>query len=592
MATIIVTSLNDSGAGSLRQAIIDAAAGDTIQFDPSLGGGTIALASELLIDKDLTIDGDEGNPVTIDAGGAANGQFRVFNVDDSDPNNQAQVTIDGVNITGGFAFGSADGNLGDGGGIFNNENITVSNAVITGNIASGDGGGFYNNDLGTANIINTTISNNEANYNGGGVMAFGDTTITNSTINNNAALAVGSGDGGGVAIFGTTDIIQSTISGNTANGQGGGVYVTAVNPHLNHFSSATISNSTITNNLAQTPTLNNGGAGGGLASFALDSTPHKIATTVTSTIISGNFSNTGANDVDELRATSNSIKSGGNNLIGTGNANARFNSTGDQTEVTDPGLTPLGDFGGPTQTHALQVGSAAINTGSNPLGLETDQRGTVSPRVVDGAADIGAFEFDENCIFGTENGDLLSGDNTDNCIYGLAGDDLISGLEGNDTIFGNDGNDELRGGNGTDELFGGKGDDILRGGLDNDILSGDTGNDLLNASDGDDSLLGGAGNDTLIGGQNNDTLDAGLGSDSLFGGAGNDSFLLRSGDGTDLINDYQDGQDQFLLDGLAFSDLTITQSFSDTILQAAGEDLATLIGISAATIDSGDFVTI
>ncbi|NET97035.1 MAG: hypothetical protein F6K05_29565, partial [Okeania sp. SIO1H2] len=202
MAT--VTNLNDSGSGSLRQAITDAAAGDTIQFDPSLGGQTIALASELLIDKNLTIDGDETNPVTIDGGGAANGQFRVFNVDDGNANNQAQVTIDGVNITGGFAFGSNATNAGDGGGIFNNENITISNAVITGNTASGDGGGFYNNDLGTANVINTTISNNEANYNGGGVMAFGDTTITNSTINNNAALATGTGDGGGIAIFGTT----------------------------------------------------------------------------------------------------------------------------------------------------------------------------------------------------------------------------------------------------------------------------------------------------------------------------------------------------------------------------------------------------
>ncbi|OZH53624.1 hypothetical protein AFK68_16375 [Hydrocoleum sp. CS-953] len=74
----LVSNLNDSGAGSLRQAIIDAAAGDTIQFDPSLGGQTIALASELLINKNLTIDGDESNPVTIDAGGNS----RVFNIDD------------------------------------------------------------------------------------------------------------------------------------------------------------------------------------------------------------------------------------------------------------------------------------------------------------------------------------------------------------------------------------------------------------------------------------------------------------------------------------------------------------------------------
>ena len=714
MATIIVTSLNDSGPDSLRQAIIDAAPGDTIQFDPSLGGQTIALASELLIDKDLIIDGDEGNPVTIDAGGQATGEFRVFNIDDG-KDTQAQVTIDGVRITGGYArvIGSDNnhGNDNDGGGIFTNEALTLSNSTVTGNIAADNAGGVYVNDLGSANIVNTTISNNEANYDGGGVLAFGNTNITDSTITNNITLGVYAGGGGVFNAGGTATISNSTISGNSANDTGGGIYTigtgnttitesTITGNTANHdaggvfvYGETTITNTTISDNIATSAIADGGGVsahgnvtienstingnsagddgggvyikddvfghrptatitnstissntansdGGGVFNFgaaeinnstitlneAINGQGDGIAsigdkditsTTVTSSIVSGNVDN---NDVDIVDApvskkNENTFTSGGNNLIGTGNATGSFNHTDDkgkltdQTGVTDPGLEPLGDFGGPTQTHALQAGSAAINAG-NPLDLETDQRGTGSPRVVDGAADIGAFEFNENSIFGTENGDLLSGDNTDNSIYGLAGDDLILGSEGNDTIFGNDGddfilsdggddllfggngNDQLQAGDGIDQLFGGTGDDTLRSGLGNDTLSGEAGNDLLNASDGDDSMLGGAGNDTLIGGENNDTLDGGLGSDSLFGGAGSDIFLLRSGDGTDQINDYQDGQDQFLLDGLAFSDLTITQSFSDTILQAAGEDLATLIGISAATIDSGDFVTI
>lgn len=394
MATITVNTLLDEndgglnqGAGnSLREAITFANAGDTITFADTIAGDTINLTNgALIIDKNLTIDGDETNRVTINAGGNS----RVFTVNDNNVNNQATVTIDGVNITGGLASNSNVRNGVDGGGIFNNENLTISNAVITGNTASGDGGGFYNNDLGTANIIDTTISNNEANYNGGGIMAFGDTTITDSTINNNAALATGTGDGGGIAIFGTTSINQSTISGNTANGQGGGAYVTAYNPNLRHFSSATISNSTITNNTALTPTQNNGGTGGGLASFAISSTPNKTTTTVTSTIISGNFSNTGANDVDELRATSNSIQSGGNNLISTGNATGSFNAT----EISaNAGIDPLADNGGLTQTHALQTGSAAIDAGSNPSNLTTDQRGSGFDRVVGGGIDIGAFE--------------------------------------------------------------------------------------------------------------------------------------------------------------------------------------------------------
>ena len=57
-----------------------------------------------------------------------------------------------------------------------------------------------------------------------------------------------------------------------------------------------------------------------------------------------------------------------------------------------PMLGALGFNGGPTRTQALLPGSPAINTGSNPFGLTTDQRGTGFPRVNGGAADIGAYE--------------------------------------------------------------------------------------------------------------------------------------------------------------------------------------------------------
>ncbi len=54
-ATLTVTNLNDSGAGSLRQAVIDAASGDTINFSVT---GTITLTSaQISINKDLTITG-------------------------------------------------------------------------------------------------------------------------------------------------------------------------------------------------------------------------------------------------------------------------------------------------------------------------------------------------------------------------------------------------------------------------------------------------------------------------------------------------------------------------------------------------------
>src|SRR5881409_2693552 len=55
---ITVTNTNDSGPGSLRQALADANGGDTINFDPALNVHTINLTSaELVIDSSVTING-------------------------------------------------------------------------------------------------------------------------------------------------------------------------------------------------------------------------------------------------------------------------------------------------------------------------------------------------------------------------------------------------------------------------------------------------------------------------------------------------------------------------------------------------------
>src|SRR5215831_6272567 len=75
---LMVTSTADSGAGTLRQAIADAAAGDTIEFGLSLSyPATITLTSEtLLIDKNLTIQGP-GAPALTVSGNHAGRVFRV-----------------------------------------------------------------------------------------------------------------------------------------------------------------------------------------------------------------------------------------------------------------------------------------------------------------------------------------------------------------------------------------------------------------------------------------------------------------------------------------------------------------------------------
>lgn len=56
--TLTVMNGNDTGPGSLRQAILDANSNETIDFDPGLSGGVIVLQSgKLMVDKNLTVDG-------------------------------------------------------------------------------------------------------------------------------------------------------------------------------------------------------------------------------------------------------------------------------------------------------------------------------------------------------------------------------------------------------------------------------------------------------------------------------------------------------------------------------------------------------
>ena len=78
--TRTVTTTNDSGPGSLRQAIADAADGDTIQFDPSLNGQTITLTSaELVIAKSITISGPGPALLRVSANHQA-ANFRIINL--------------------------------------------------------------------------------------------------------------------------------------------------------------------------------------------------------------------------------------------------------------------------------------------------------------------------------------------------------------------------------------------------------------------------------------------------------------------------------------------------------------------------------
>lgn len=98
-ATITVTTLDDSGPGSLRDAIAASNSGDTINFAVT---GTITLTSgELTVDKNLTITGPGSGSLTVERSTASGiPRFRIFTMPDT--GTHFTVSISGLTITKGF----------------------------------------------------------------------------------------------------------------------------------------------------------------------------------------------------------------------------------------------------------------------------------------------------------------------------------------------------------------------------------------------------------------------------------------------------------------------------------------------------------
>ncbi len=255
------------------------------------------------------------------------------------------VTVSAGNISGVFSLGSG-------------LSASLANLIISGGHTGGGGGGVANNG-GTLTVSNCTFTGNNSTH-GGAIYANGGLlTVQDSTFGSNQAT-----DGSGAGIYvnlGTANISYSTFNNNSSNGSGGGIF--------NEAGTVTITNSTISGNSAGTS------AGGGVAKNSGLGT-----VTLTNSIMAGNMGS--AADGTGI------LISGGNNLIGDGTGITGFinGSNGDQVGAAgaaiNPGLAPLGNYGGPTQTMLPEPGSLAICAGAQagiPSGVTTDQRGVGFP---------------------------------------------------------------------------------------------------------------------------------------------------------------------------------------------------------------------
>ena len=437
-ATITVTNLNDSGAGSLRQAILDAMAGDTIDFDVA---GTITLTTgEMIINKDLTVQGPGADMLTI----SGNNSSRIFNIDDGDSDNYIVVSISGLKLENGFRFD-------DGGALLNNEELSIDSCVFDSNTAVFEGAAI-NNEGTIVNINNSIFSGNLIAVRGAAIKNSGTIeNITNSIFSENLAVPdeglsslAGAIDnsgtienianstfssnqatlGGAIANAGDINvIINSTFSSNRAPGfeaAGGAIYndfggnildITNCTFNLNSIEGFDSRGGAIFNreviNISFTTIANNEASGSGDPSGG-GIFEDAGSINIRNSIVAYNTASTGSNcntdiatGADETNNYSNDATCGFGTIL-----------------MVAGELDSLADNGGPTETLALLSGPALNGASAmcdplNTMGVATgvalpsDQR--YFPRPFGAACDSGAFETQPTGFLGVSKTTVVLG---------------------------------------------------------------------------------------------------------------------------------------------------------------------------------------
>ncbi len=344
------TNLSFTAYGFNPSTLVHVAPGTAIQtgINAVANGGTVTLgagtyqegAAIQIQDRVLTLQGAGANLTRLDG----QNSYQVLNISGA----SSQVTVAGVTITNGAI------NPGAGGGILlrPGATLTLRDSAVVQNTANGLGGGIYVGTGAQLTVLNSTIAQN---------------TVLNNT---------GNGTGGGISNEGgTVTLINTTVSGNRADLVGG--IRTAGGGSL------TLLNSTVVDNEALSTTSTATAGGIRLTTGTV---------TLTNTVLAGNRAQRGP----EFSQSGGTVVSGGNNWVGTQGSAGGF-PVGPMDTVGPASLAsvvgPLQLNGGPTPTHALVLGSGAIDGGNNAavVGLLTDQRG--GDRIGGGTVDIGAYEY-------------------------------------------------------------------------------------------------------------------------------------------------------------------------------------------------------
>lgn len=338
-----VTNPDDSGPGSLRQAIADAAASpgaDVVVFSASLPvPATVSPVSALSINDPggLVIDASAlPAAMTLDGGNA------ISLIEQTSATSSLLIRRLNLTRASGPAIRNSSGRL------------VLEDCLLDGNTSTNGGGGLHNS--GSALARRSTFSNNSASGSRGGAILHdgGTLSLVRCTLDGNSS----SSSGGAIHGSAPLALEHCTITRNTATTAGGGIHLQG--------SALSSAYSIISGNMAPA------------------ATPRDITNT------NGTFTRTGNNLVAVLE----------NQDAGAGNPPP--SDSGPPADTAHPLLAPLGRYGSSVPTAALQPSSPARDQ-ANGSTSTADQRGL--PMV--GVPDLGSYEAGNESNYDTWIWELL-----------------------------------------------------------------------------------------------------------------------------------------------------------------------------------------
>lgn len=387
-ATITVTNTNDSGLGSLRQAIADASPDSVIEFSLTYPATIILTSGQLNVNKNLSINGPDAGKLAI----SGNNTSRIFNVVGG------KASLANLTIQDGFAP--------YGGAIYASDAMTLTNVNILTNTAPIAGGvyifgpavilgGLFQNNLcsfvdpdsiggglfaaNTLVLSGTQFISNSAPLMGGGVYVAGAAAITSGLFQDNDAI-----NGGGIFANSGLVLTGTQFIRNTASTAGGGVYIRPSTSNASRLLNALFVQNVAGNdgsalNVSGAPgsvmvihtTIANPTVGTGSAIYVTQGIVGITNTIIASQTIGIN--NTGGTLYQDYNLLFNAPN------VGTVDGGTH-NTSGDPLF-----LNPMGN------DYHLTEGSSAIDQGVSILWVMTDIDGNHRPDCV--VWDVGAYEY-------------------------------------------------------------------------------------------------------------------------------------------------------------------------------------------------------